>query len=82
MAITLAKTDRVVRSKGDYVVGRTGTVIDIDETNQRAQVDWDRDPKSWVSFGSLELEATPYEILPGTHNKKTGRYSNPKYIRK
>lgn len=54
----------VVRSKGDYVVGRVGKVIAIDSEKNRAQVEWYSDPKTWVSFSSLELTSTPYEIIP------------------
>ena len=64
----------VVRSKGDYVVGRIGKVIAIDTEKNRAQVEWRSDGKSWVSFASLELLSTPYEI-----DMKTGKF--PKYKR-
>lgn len=71
--------DRVVRSKGDYVVGRTGTVVALDLEKNRAQVQWDQDTKTWVSFTALELESIPYQIIPGTFNKKKGYDSYPKY---
>jgi hypothetical protein len=64
----------VVRSKGDYVVGRIGKVIAIDTEKNRAQVEWIGSNKSWVSFTSLELLSTPYEI-----DRKTGKF--PKYKR-
>lgn len=70
---------RVVRSKGDYVVGRTGTVIAIDEAKGRANVAWDFDPKSWVKFDVIEPEAIPYEIIPGYEKIKNGRFE--KWIR-
>ena len=70
---------RVVRSKGDYVVGRVGEILEIDTEKQRARVGWDQADRSWVAFKSLELESVPYEILPGSYNKKTGRFANPKY---
>ena len=60
----------VVRSKGDYVVGRVGTIIAIDAEKQRAQVSWG----SWVKFDVIEPTSIPYEIV------ETKRF--PKYIRK
>lgn len=69
----------VVRSKGDYVVGRIGNVIAIDEAKERAQVNWKGETTTWVSFGSLEPTSKPYEIVAGVLNKKTGRHSFPKY---
>ena len=73
--------ERVVRSKGDYVVGRTGTVIAIDSEKRRANVDWDKAPKSWVSFDSLEPISIPYEIEPSRTEKVRGvtKRINPKY---
>ncbi len=61
---TVESGQRVVRSKGDYVVGRKGTVINIDSLKNRAQVEWDGEKRTWVSFDSLELESIPYEIIP------------------
>jgi len=72
----------VVRSKGDYVVGRVGTIIDLDLIKNRAQVKWSLDPKSWVSFDSLELTSIPYKINPSY--QKNDRYKtwvNPKYVK-
>ena len=64
----------VVRSKGDYVVGRTGIIIAIDSVNSRAQVDWYTASKSWVKFDCLESTSIPYEILPAKPTcKRTGR---------
>ena len=40
----------VVRSKGDYVVGRIGSVVAIDLDKNRAQVSWNCGIKTWVSF--------------------------------
>ena len=64
---------RVVRTKGDYVVGRTGTVIAIDCERNRAQVEWEGNTKTWVSFNVIELASTPYEIV-----REKGK--NPKYM--
>ena len=54
---------QVVRSKGDYVVGRIGNIIAIDTEKSRAQVDWNGETKTWVSFNSLEPTSIPYEII-------------------
>jgi len=63
----------VVRSKGDYVVGRVGKVIAIDAEKGRAQVSWG----SWVSFAVIEPTSIPYEITqPIQHKFKT---TWPKY---
>jgi hypothetical protein len=70
----------VVRSKGDYVVGRVGKVIAIDTEKNRAQVEWNNDPKSWVSFTALELTSIPYEIIP-SYQKDKYTWTNPKYKR-
>lgn len=66
MKITDAKIGtRVVRAKGDYVVGRVGVIVEIDETKNRARVDWDTAAMSQVNFNALEPEAIPYRIEPG-----------------
>jgi hypothetical protein len=70
----------VVRSKGDYVVGRVGKVIAIDTEKNRAQVEWNTAPKSWVSFTSLELTSIPYEIIK-PYQKDKYTWTNPKYKR-
>lgn len=74
--------NQVVRSKGDYVVGRIGSIVAIDYEKNRAQVEWDGESKTWVSFGSLELTSMPYEIVGGSYNPKTGKHVWPKYVRK
>ena len=68
----------VVRTKGDYVVGRTGRILDLDLTKGRAQVQWGT--KSWVSFNSIELISIPYKIIP-SHTNKKGNFVYPKYIK-
>ena len=55
--------DEVVRSKGDYVVGRVGKIIEIDSLNGRARVEWEGSPRTWVKFDVIELTSIPYEIL-------------------
>jgi hypothetical protein len=70
----------VVRSKGDYVVGRIGKIISIDTEKHRAQVEWYNAPKSWVTFTALELTSIPYEIIaPYAINKY--KWTNPQYKR-
>lgn len=71
----------VVRSKGDYVVGRVGKIVAIDKVKNRAQVQWYNAPTTWVSFNAIEPTASPYTIVPGSYNPKTGRHSYPKYQR-
>lgn len=63
---------QVVRSKGDYVVGRVGSIVAIDSEKNRAQVQWGGETKTWVSFNALALTSTPYEII-----RETGKW--PKY---
>lgn len=73
---------RVVRSKGDYVVGREGVVVALDAEKNRAQVEWDSAPKTWVSLTALEDASIPYTISEWSMDKRTGRQSYPKYSRK
>jgi len=37
------------------VVGRTGTVIEVDNVNRRARVYWDGFTRTWVKFDVIEL---------------------------
>jgi hypothetical protein len=70
----------VVRSKGDYVVGRIGIIIALDSEKNRAQVKWESYFNcTWVSCNSIELTSIPYEIIPAYLKKNTGNYTNPKY---
>ena len=71
----------VVRSKGDYVVGRVGNIIAIDAEKNRAQVSWVTCWGTWVSFTAIEPTSIPYTITEGSYNKKTGKHSWPKYNR-
>ena len=59
---TFQTGQEVVRTKGDYVVGRVGKIIAIDAEKSRAQVEWYSAPKTWVSFTAIELTSIPYEI--------------------
>ena len=64
----------VVRSKGDYVVGRIGIVIEIDAEKNRAKVEWNNGPKTWVKMEVIEPTSIPYEILPAKPMcRRTGR---------
>lgn len=78
----------VVRSKGDYVVGRTGEIIDRDETKNRVRVAWKGENKTWVSCDSVEPTFIPYEIIRVSADEqdrrieKTGRPIWPLYRRK
>lgn len=65
---------QVVRSKGDYVVGRIGNVVAIDAEKNRAQVEWNGNTKTWVSFGSLEPTSTPYEIIRPASGRGFSKY--------
>jgi hypothetical protein len=71
--------DEVVRSKGDYVVGCVGLILEIDTLKKRAKVNWDKSTTTWVSFNSLELVSIPYEIIPFHYKNK--KAVNPKYIK-
>ena len=70
----------VVRSKGDYVVGRIGNVVSIDLEKNKAQVSWNGNTTTWVSFNSLELTSIPYEII-APYQKDKYTWTNPKYKR-
>jgi hypothetical protein len=73
---------RVVRSKGDYVVGRTGTIIDLDVEKKRARVSWDGDKRTWVKTDVIEAESTPYKIDIISTKTKTGfSVKRAQYIR-
>ena len=74
----------VVRSKGDHVVGYTGTVIELDLEKGRARVDWVETVRTWVSFNSLELKSTPYEIIRREPKIVKGhkKYFHPIYNKK
>ena len=66
----------VVRSKGDYVVGRVGNIIAIDIEKNRAQVSWG----SWVSLTVIEPTSIAYEIIPAYQkNDKYKTWVNQKY---
>lgn len=82
---TMSDTDlgmEVVRSKGDYVVGRTGLIIKVDAEKKRAQVNWVGNPTTWVSYGSIEPTSDPYEIIKGDFDEKKHRPIWPKYKKK
>ena len=72
--------DEVVRTKGDYVVGRIGIVIDVNLKDKRAKIDWYGETKTWVSFGSLALKSIPYKIIPASYDKQGRRKRYQKYV--
>lgn len=65
---------QVVRSKGDYVVGRIGEVVAKDEIKNRVQVAWGGETKTWVSVNSVEPTFIAYQII-----REQGKW--PKYIK-
>ena len=64
----------VVRSKGDYVVGRVGNIIDIDTEKNRVKVSWG----TWVSVSVVEPTSISYQIIEGYMNKNL-TFVYPKY---
>jgi len=70
---------RVVRSKGDYVVGRLGTIVGIAEG--RARVSWEGETTTWVKADVIEDAAKPYGFTEFKHDRRTGKRSYPKYYR-
>jgi len=74
--------NEVVRTKGDYVVGRTGLSIAIDSEKNRVQVEWYGETKTWVSINAVELTSIPYEIIKAKRCEYTGKITWPKYIKK
>jgi hypothetical protein len=64
----------VVRSKGDYVVGRVGNIIDIDTEKNRVKVSWG----TWVSVSVVEPTSIAYQIIEGYMNKNL-TFIYPKY---
>jgi hypothetical protein len=73
---------QVVRSKGDYVVGRIGEIIDKDEIKNRVRVAWVGENRTWVSVNSIEPTFIPYEIIPAQFDKNGRGTSWPVYKRK
>ena len=70
----------VVRSKGDYVVGRIGNILAIDYDKNRVQVSWESYfPTTWVKVDCVELTSIPYKITEWYTNSK-GKDINPKYL--
>jgi len=72
----------VVRSKGGYVVGRLGEILEIDNMQDRVHVWWKFEGlRTWVSISVIAPTSIPYAITEGYMNKKTGRWVNGKYVR-
>ena len=69
----------VVRSKGDYVVGRIGKIVEIDNDKKRARVDWVGETKTWVSFSVVAKTSIPYRIdVIEKYSKRAGRTTRTK----
>lgn len=69
----------VVRSIGDYVVGRTGTVLNVDYSKNRVRVDWKGNTNTWVNTNCVEPLTIPYKIIPASFDKAGRRTSWAKY---
>jgi hypothetical protein len=70
----------VVTIKGD-MTGRVGTVLNIE--GDRATVKWESSYYTTKNkLDTMALTSIPYEIIPFSICKKTGRFTNPKYIKK
>jgi len=70
----------VVTIKGDKT-GRTGIVLNID--GDKATVKWESSYYTTKNkLDTMALTIIPYEIIPFSICKKTGRFTNPKYIKK
>ena len=73
--------DNVVRSKGDYVVGRTGDILELDLEKNRARVFWTNEGlRTWVSFNAIAPTTIPYRIEP-SRQIKPGKWVYPKYVK-
>ena len=53
----------VVRTKGDYVVGRKGSVLAIDTEKNRVQVQWYGSNKTWISAKVIEPTLASPEFI-------------------
>jgi len=71
--LTVAKGQKVVRVKGDYVVGSVGEIIDVLEDN-KVQVKWQFGPKTKVNVDCIE------DFRPFTINIVRGRTKNKKVV--
>lgn len=79
MNITDAKIGiEVVRINGGYTVGQISIIDEIDFEKQRIHTT----QGYWVKVEGFEPTSIPYEIIEAKHDKKTGRITNPKYLRK
>lgn len=64
----------VVRSKGDYVVGNIGSVIEIDYAHSRARVQWKESSRTWVKVDVIEDANIPYRIDEERRKVSVGRH--------
>jgi hypothetical protein len=76
---TVSIGQEVVRTKGDYVVGRTGTVVAFDDSGNRARVNWSDSPTTWVALASLEPTSTPY-MIKRKYTSTQDRWGHTKFI--
>ena len=68
----------VVRINGGYTVGQISIIDEIDFEKQRIHTT----QGYWVKIEGFEPTSKPYEITEVKHDKKTGKVSFPKYVRK
>lgn len=68
----------VVRTNGGYTVGQVSEIDGIDFENQRVHTS----QGYWVKVVGFEPTSIPYEISEAKFDKKTGKVTNPKYLRK
>ena len=68
----------VVRTNGGYTVGQVSLIDQIDEKTNRVHTT----QGYWVKINGFEPTSIPYEITEAKYDKKTGRVTNPKYLRK
>lgn len=79
MNIQNAKTGlEVVRTNGGYTVGQISIIDEIDFEKGRVHTT----QGYWLKIEGLEPTSVPYEIQDAKFDKKTGKVTNPKYIRK
>ena len=71
---------KVVRSKGDYVVGRVGVIVELSDDMSRVRVSWENYNTTWVKLEVIEDAAIPYEIVTYTTRKQgLGEWQMPRY---
>jgi hypothetical protein len=77
---TIKIGQEVVTIKGD-MTGRIGIITNIE--GDRATVKWGKGYGTTKNkLNTMALTTIPYEIIPFSICKKTGKFTNPKYITK